>query len=80
MAEKEEKKEAPSRVVIALLAIFLGWTGIHRFMLGDTTGGIIRICTCGGCGLLGWVEGIIYLLKTDEEFHQTYVVEKKAYF
>jgi hypothetical protein len=30
--------------------------------------------------LLGWVEGIIYLMKTDDEFYQTYVVEKKGYF
>ena len=74
------KDEGPNGMTVALCAIFLGWTGIHRFMLGDTTGGIIRICTCGGCGLLGWVEGIIYLLKTDEEFYQTYVVEKKSYF
>ena len=73
-------KDAPSRTTIAILAIFIGWSGIHRFMLGDTTGGIIRLLTCGGCGLLGWVEGIIYLLKTDEEFYQTYVVEKKAWF
>jgi len=71
---------APQRMTVALVAIFFGYLGIHRFMLGDTTGGIIRICTCGGCGALGWVEGIIYLMKTDEEFYQTYVVEKKAYF
>ena len=31
-------------------------------------------------GVLAWVEGIIYLMKTDEEFYQTYVVEKKAWF
>ena len=74
------KEEGPSRTVVAICAIFLGGFGVHRFMLGDTTGGIIRICTCGGCGLLSWVEGIIYLMKTDEEFYQTYVVEKKGYF
>ena len=51
---------------------------MHRFLLGDSMGGVIRILTCGGCGLLSWVEGIIYLMKTDEEFYQTYVVEKKA--
>jgi hypothetical protein len=51
-------------------------------MLGDTTGGIIRIlsnCVCAG-GIIGLIEGIIYLTKTDEEFYQTYVVEKKAWF
>ena len=50
-------------------------------MLGDTTGGIIRIVACCGFfNVIGVVEGIIYLTKTDEEFYQTYVVEKKAWF
>ena len=26
------------------------------------------------------IEGIIYLTKTDEEFEQTYIVEKKQWF
>ena len=73
-------QQAPSRMTVALCAIFAGGIGLHRFLLGDTTGGIIRLCTCGGCGILGWVEGIIYLMKTDEEFYQTYVVQKKAFF
>ena len=30
--------------------------------------------------LIGLIEGIIYLTKTDEDFYQTYVVEKKAWF
>jgi TM2 domain-containing membrane protein YozV len=80
MEERETSEEGPSRIVCALLAIFLGWTGIYKFMLGNTVGGIIMLCTCGGCGWIGLIEGIIYLTKTDEEFHQTYVVEKKAWF
>jgi TM2 domain-containing membrane protein YozV len=76
------KDEAPSRMTIALCGILVGWTGIHRFLLGDTTGGIIRLllsCTCVG-SWIGFVEGIIYIMKTDDEFYQTYVVEKKAWF
>jgi TM2 domain-containing membrane protein YozV len=75
------KEEGPSRTVCGILAILLGGWGVHRFMLGDITGGIIRIVLC--CGLfnvIGIIEGIIYLTKTDEEFYQTYVVEKKAWF
>jgi hypothetical protein len=30
--------------------------------------------------VIGVVEGIIYLTKTDEEFHQTYVVGRKPWF
>jgi len=69
------------RIMCGVLAIVIGWTGIHRFMLGDTMGGIIRIVLCGGLfGLIGLIEGIIYLTKTDEEFIQTYQVGKKAWF
>jgi hypothetical protein len=53
-------------------------------ILGDTTGGLIRIgltvITCGMAGIIGFVEGILYLTKSDEEFVQTYLVEKRAWF
>jgi len=71
------------RVVCGVCAILVGWLGIHRFLLGDTTGGIIRIALglCFGIGaLLGLIEGIIYLTKTDADFVQTYQVGKKAWF
>jgi len=31
-------------------------------------------------GVIAFIEGIIYLTKSDEEFEQTYVVEKKQWF
>jgi TM2 domain-containing membrane protein YozV len=31
-------------------------------------------------GLVGFVEGILYLTKSDEEFHQRYIVEKQVWF
>ncbi len=73
------------RLVCGILAILLGWLGVHRFMMGDTTGGIIRIvisvCTCTVAGqIIGIVEGIIYLTKTDQDFYQTYIVGKKGWF
>ena len=74
-------EQGSNRVLIGVLAILLGGLGIHRFMLGDMVGGILRIVLSFLCvgGILGLIEGIIYLTKTDEEFHQTYVVEKKAW-
>jgi hypothetical protein len=36
--------------------------------------------TCGIGSIIGLIEGIIYLTKTDQEFYQTYMVEKKAWF
>tara|TARA_Y100000310_G_scaffold118897_1_gene117753 strand:+ start:1492 stop:1746 length:255 start_codon:yes stop_codon:yes gene_type:complete len=75
---------AEKKTPAGILGILLGGLGIHRFILGDTTGGILRIVitvfTCGVGSLIGFVEGIIYLTKSDEEFVQTYIIEKKAWF
>ena len=79
-----DKQEGPSRVTCGIVAILLGAWGIHKFMMGQTTPGLIQIAatifTCGAAGIIGLIEGIIYLTKTDEQFYQTYVVEKKAWF
>ncbi len=83
------REEGPSRVACGVVALLIGWLGIHKFMLGQTTAGIIAICVSTlGCifggqlvmSIIGIVEGIMYLTKSDEEFYQTYVVEKKAWF
>ncbi len=73
------------KVVAGILAILLGSLGIHKFILGYTTEGIIQIfisiITCGIAGsLIGLIEGIIYLTKTDEEFYHTYQLNKKGWF
>ena len=62
----------------------LGGIGVHRFILGDALGGILRIVitfvTCGFGSIIWLIEGIIYLTKSDEEFIQIYQIEKKAWF
>ena len=59
-----------TKLACGLCGILVGGLGIHRFILGDTTGGILRIViafgTCGMGGIIGLVEGIIYLTKTDQ--------------
>ncbi|HVK07988.1 MAG TPA: TM2 domain-containing protein [Gemmataceae bacterium] len=77
--------EAGSKKMLAgILGIVLGWTGAHRFVLGDTTGGIIRLVisvfTCGAGGIIGLIEGIMYLTKSDAEFQRIYIEDKKAWF
>ena len=74
--------EPSKRMVAALLGIFLGGLGAHRFYLGDTTGGLIRLASSLLClgWLIGLIEGIIYITKSDEDFVKTYQVEKKAWF
>jgi len=78
-ANREENK----KVVAGILAILLGVLGIHKFYLGYTKEGVIQLILgllCGIGGLIGLIEGIIYLTKTDEDFYQTYQVGQKPWF
>lgn len=72
------------RVLCGVMGLILGGLGIHRFILGDVLGGILRIVisvvTCGAGSLIGFIEGIIYLTKSDEEFIRIYQVGKKGWF
>lgn len=72
------------RVLCGVLGILIGGIGIHRFVLGDAVGGLLRILitvvTCGFGSIIGLIEGIIYLTKTDEEFIEIYQVGKKPWF
>ncbi|RMA66205.1 TM2 domain-containing protein [Ulvibacter antarcticus] len=72
------------KLIAGILAIVIGSLGIHKFILGYTQEGIIQIVitvvTCGIGGIIGLIEGIIYLTKSDEEFYQTYQVGKKGWF
>jgi TM2 domain-containing membrane protein YozV len=75
---------AEKKVVAGILGILLGGLGIHKFYLGYTKEGIIQlvvgVVTCGAAGLIGLIEGIIYLTKSDEEFVATYITGKKGWF
>ncbi len=42
--------------VMTLIAWLVGSLGIDRFMLGDTTLGIIKLITCGGCGIWSLID------------------------
>lgn len=80
------------KILAGVLAILLGSLGIHKFILGYNKEGIIMLAvtlvvgafTCGiGASLMaivGLIEGIIYLTKSDEEFYNTYQVGQKPWF
>lgn len=81
----------PSRIACGLIALFLGYFGIHKFMLGYTLEGVVMLLitligsSCFGSGfVIMWVvatiEGIIYLARSDEEFRRTYVKNRKTWF
>ena len=79
MGNQENKK-----VLAGVLALLLGYLGIHKFILGYTKEGIIQIVitlvSFGLAGIIPFVEGIIYLTKSDEEFYNTYQVGRKGWF
>jgi TM2 domain-containing membrane protein YozV len=76
-------QEASSKKLVAgILAILLGAFGIHKFYLGYVVAGIIQIVLsliCGIGGIIGLIEGIMYLIKSDDEFEAKYINgDKKA--
>jgi TM2 domain-containing membrane protein YozV len=81
--------EAGSKKIAAgLCGILLGGLGIHKFILGYTVPGIIllliTLLTCGFGAIIshviGIVEGIIYLTKSDDAFYRTYMIGRREWF
>ena len=83
---------ADKKLAAGLCGILLGGLGIHKFILGYQNEGIIMLVIwlvgliffCGipsmVISVIGIVEGIMYLTKSDEEFAQTYIMGKKPWF
>ena len=74
---------AEKKIPAGILGILLGGLGIHKFYLGYTKEGVIQLILgllCGIGAIIGLIEGIIYLTKSDEEFVNTYITNKKAWF
>jgi TM2 domain-containing membrane protein YozV len=73
---------AEKKIVAGILGILLGGLGIHKFYLGYIKEGIIQILLSFVCvgGIIGLIEGIIYLTKSDEDFVNTYITNKRGWF
>ncbi|HEY1683748.1 MAG TPA: NINE protein [Tepidisphaeraceae bacterium] len=76
------------KIAAGVCGILLGSLGIHKFILGYTDAGLIMLLvTLLSCGIaapvmhiIGLIEGIIYLTKSDEEFYHTYILNRKPWF
>jgi TM2 domain-containing membrane protein YozV len=80
------------KIACGICGIVIGYFGIHKFILGYTTEGLIMllvsliagVITCGLAtavmAIIGIIEGIMYLTKSDEEFYNTYMAAKKGWF
>lgn len=83
---------ASSKIAAGICGILLGSLGVHKFILGYTGAGVIMLLVTilGGivtCGISSWViwiigliEGIVYLTKSDAEFVRLYVEGRKEWF
>jgi len=74
---------ADKKIIAGICAIVVGGFGVHKFILGYTNEGIIQLVLglCFGIGgIIGIIEGIIYLTKSDEEFVRTYIQGHKGWF
>lgn len=87
---------ASNKIAAGILGILLGCLGIHKFILGYTSAGLIMllvsilapVVTCftfgvagtAVMGIIGLIEGIIYLCKSDDEFVRTYVDNRREWF
>lgn len=80
--------ESSKRVAAGVCGILVGWLGIHKFVLGYTTQGLIMllvtVLTCGFGGIvmsiIGLIEGIIYLTKSEAEFRRIYESGNRGWF
>lgn len=83
--------QADKKTAAGICGILLGGFGVHKFILGYTTEGaimligwLVGLVLCGlpslAMVIIGLIEGITYLTKSDEEFIRTYISSKKGWF
>lgn len=77
MAQQQTSNPASQRTICGILAILIGTLGIQYFLVGKTIAGIITILlsvvSCGLWGIITFIQGIMMLCMTDEQFRQKYV-------
>jgi len=89
MANLSETEISNRKLAAGLTGVFLGAFGVHKFVLGYTKPAIIMlvvslaggVVTCGLAsfviGVIGLIEGVIYLTKTTAEFEAEYLDAEK---
>jgi TM2 domain-containing membrane protein YozV len=92
MANLSEAEISNRKLAAGLTGVFLGAFGVHKFVLGYTKPAIIMlvvslaggVVTCGLAsfviGVIGLIEGVIYLTKTTAEFEAEYLDAEKDWF
>lgn len=81
-------QDSGKKIAAGVCGILLGYLGVHKFILGYTAAGVIMLLvsllTFGVGAFVMWVigiiEGIIYLSKSDAQFYQDYVIHRRQWF
>ncbi|MCP9880002.1 TM2 domain-containing protein [Cyanobium sp. A1C-AMD] len=88
MSSLSETEISNKKLAAGLTGIFLGAFGVHKFILGYTKPAVIMLVvsllTCGVgyfvFQVIGIIEGIIYLTKSNAEFEAEYLDGQKDWF
>ena len=91
----KEVKHRSRRVAALLAIVVVGMFGAHKFYIGNKKAGVIHIIALfvaaflanaigielpvALVGVFSCVEGIIYALKSDDEFNEQYVYGGRAF-
>ena len=88
MSTLSDTEISNKKLAAGLTGIFLGAFGVHKFVLGYSKPAIIMLVvsllTCGVgyfvFQVIGIIEGIIYLTKSNDEFRAEYLDAEKDWF
>ena len=89
--DKTVSSVSSKKIAAALLAFFFGAFGVHKFYLGYNKQGVIMLLTflfgfillglpSIAIGIIAFIEFIIYITKSDDDFEQTYVTGQRSWF
>lgn len=53
--------------ILLVVSILLGTLGIDRFLIGDIGMGVLKLLTCGLCGILTIVDWFLIMKRTKEK-------------
>lgn len=70
MIEGIEFKEP---VLMLIISIIIGELGVDRFLLGETGLGILKLITCGGCGIWWLIDLFSIQKRTRENNYEKFV-------
>jgi TM2 domain-containing membrane protein YozV len=76
------------KIIVGITALLWGAMGVHKFILGYKKEGLILLSVSVLSlfmlaiipAIIGWIEGITYLCKSNEEFERIYIKGKRSWF